>query len=46
MFVHGKNFLQRRFTFEHNHRLGTQLRFGAEECFHGKIRNEDASKRH
>src|SRR5439155_19031936 len=35
-----------RFAFEHGHGLRTQLGFSAQNRLNGKIRNEDAGKRH
>jgi hypothetical protein len=33
-------------TFEHGHGLHAQFGFGAENGFHGEVRNEDAGERH
>jgi len=46
LFISGENFLQWSFAFQYNYCLRAQLRFSAQQGFHGKIGNEDASKRH
>jgi hypothetical protein len=44
--VDTENFLEWGLAFEDSDGLRTQFRFGAENGFDGKIRNEDAGERH
>ena len=44
--VDAENFLEWGLAFEDSDGLRTQFRFGAENGFDGKIRNEDAGERH
>jgi hypothetical protein len=46
IFIAARYFFQRRFALDHGDSFRSQLRLGAKDRFHGKIRNVDACERH